>query len=217
MFPRLGAGQRIALLFAVGISICCLGLIATFPKKPAIAKPMATSVVKVIMKDGHGSGVSIGGGYVLTAAHVAADGVLYVRNSLGEDQNAETLWINKEYDIALLKVSKPEILGSAKLSCRAPMIGEELTAVGSPLQTEFSTFWGHANSDVKKFGPWNEVFSMDMTVLPGISGGPVFDKNGNVVGLAVGVALLPMGMSASVTGIGYGVPGSTICNLLART
>lgn len=219
--PTMSAPQRIAMLFAAGLAICAGGFTYAVKEKvnaeALAAKPPATSVVKLIMKDGHGSGVGIGGGFIVTAAHVAADGILWVQNSLGEQQKAETLWINKEYDIALLKLSKPEAVGVSNLSCRAPRIGEPITAVGSPLRTEFTTYWGHANGSVGKFGPWSEVFSMDLTTLPGISGGPIFDKDNNVVGLAVGVAMLPMGMSASVTGIGYGVPGSSICKLLART
>lgn len=215
MIPRLGAGQRIIMLFIFGIIVCCIGVVTTFPKQ-VHSKPMATSVVYVVMKDGHGSGVSVGGGYVITAAHVAKDGVLKIKNSLGVEQDAEVLWINEVYDIALLKASKPDEFAVSNLACRAPNIGEEITAEGSPLRTEFTRFWGHANGSVIKFGPWGEVFSMDMTVLPGISGGPIFDKGGNVVGIAVGVAMLPLGMSNSVTGIGYGVPTSTVCKLLAR-
>lgn len=213
--PTLNPLQRGLLLFVLAISICLAGAFISFPKT-VHSKPMATSVVYVVMKDGHGSGVSIGAGYVITAAHVAKDGVLKIKNSLGVEQDAEVLWINEVYDIALLKASKPEQFAVSNLACRAPNIGEEITAEGSPLRTEFTKFWGHANGAPMKFGPWGEVFSMDMTVLPGISGGPIFDKSGNVVGIAVGVAMLPLGMSNSVTGIGYGVPTSTVCKLLAR-
>ena len=216
--PTLSAPQRIALLFAIGISICMGGFFFAVKNKPKpVTVPAPTSVVKVVMKDGHGSGVSIGNGYILTAAHVAKEGVLKVKNSMGVEQDAEVLWLNEFYDVALLKVSKPELIGVSTLSCRAPDLSEEIIAEGSPLRTEFTRFWGHANGSPQKFGPWSEVFSMDMTVLPGISGGPVFDKSGKVVGIAVGVAMLPLGMSNSVTGIGYGVAGSTICKLLART
>ncbi len=217
--PSLSAAQRIIMLFVIGASICLAGLgYAIQHKKPPISPKPVSSVVFVDMGGvGHGSGVHIGRGFVLTAGHVAKEGNLKVKNDFGAIQDAEVLWYNSDYDVSLLKVTQPQLLGTANLSCRAPEIGEEIIAAGSPLRTEFTRYWGHVNGSVTKYGPWNAVFTMDMTVLPGISGGPIFDKKGDVVGIAVGVALIPMGMAASVTGIGYGVPGATICNLLART
>src|SRR5688572_27188292 len=176
MIPQLNPLQRGMLYFVGAISVAGVGAVTSFSQE-VHSKPAPTSVVKVIMKEGHGSAVSIGGGFVVTAAHVAKDGVLKIKNSLGVEQDAEVLWINEVYDIALIKASKPEEFAVSKLSCRAPNIGEEIIAEGSPLRTEFTRFWGHANGSVQKFGPWGEVFSMDMTVLPGISGGPIFDKD----------------------------------------
>jgi S1-C subfamily serine protease len=57
----------------------------------------------------------------------------------------------------------------------------------------------------------------DITTVPGQSGGPVLNADGKVVGITVGVMRVPMGFaSASYVGVGFIVPGKTICNLLAR-
>lgn len=214
--PRLNAFQRVFLCIFAAIAAVSIGVAANFPRHTP-PKPHPSSVVKVILTNGHGSGVSIGGGYVITAGHVAVDGVVSLRNSLGEEQPAEVLWYNKDYDVSILMASKPEILGNSHLSCRTPNIGEEVIATGSPLETEFTSYWGHVNSGLIHTPVWKEAVTLDMTIVPGISGGPLFDKNGNVVGIAVGVATFPFGQSPSLTGIGFAVPSSTICKLLARS
>lgn len=214
--PRLNAFQRVFMCIFAAIAAVSVGVAANFPRHTP-PKPHPSSVVKIILTNGHGSGVSIGGGYVITAGHVATDGVVSLKNSLGEEQPAEVLWYNRDYDVSVIMASKPEILGNSPLSCRTPNIGEEVIATGSPLDTEFTSYWGHVNSGMIKTGMWKEAVSLDMTIVPGISGGPLFDKHGNVVGIAVGVATFPFGLSPSLTGIGFAVPGATICKLLARS
>jgi len=191
---------------------------ALIPTPVADAKPKPSSVVKIMLPNGHGSGVAIGGGFIITAAHVthdAKDGRVKLKNSTGSEFDGEVLWQNETYDVALVR-GKNAVFGVSSLACRTPVLGEEITASGSPLQTEFSTFWGHVSGMVQKYGPWPESVTLDASITPGISGGPVFDKDGNVIGIAVGVALAKTGFTASMTGIGIMVPAQTICPLLAR-
>lgn len=49
-----------------------------------------------------------------------------------------------------------------------------------------------------------------------MSGGPVFDADGHLIGITVGGLLAPIGNSASLTGIGFIVPSKSVCELLAR-
>ncbi len=49
-----------------------------------------------------------------------------------------------------------------------------------------------------------------------MSGGPVFDAQGSVVGLSVGTALWPIGMFPTWGRIGLVVPGLKICELMGR-
>jgi len=64
----------------------------------------AASVVMVSDANGHGSGVYIGNGLVLTAAHVVGDSKTVTLHS-DRDLPGEVLWSNKKYDLALVRFS----------------------------------------------------------------------------------------------------------------
>jgi hypothetical protein len=50
-----------------------------------------------------------------------------------------------------------------------------------------------------------------------MSGGPVFDKAGNLIGLAVGIAVQPIGLGGFAPyAISYVVPVSAACHLMGR-
>jgi len=177
----------------------------------------ASSVVKVLVEGGHGSGVHIGDGYILTATHVV-EGMTGIRlkSSFGDIQDAELLWTNKTRDVALLKAKRPERLQSSTLVCAPLVVGQKVTAEGSPGAAEFVRFRGDVAGVERTAGPWMAVVPIDISGGPGISGGPIFDETGNVAGIYVGVYLVPLGMSALTTGIGIAVPSNVICELMAR-
>lgn len=175
------------------------------------------STVKVLAGQGHGSGVYIGNGIVITAAHVVAhveEATLKLRS--GELIDAEILWSNKKRDVAALKVQPTNALASAEVSCTIPSVGDSIYSEGNPANIEFITVWGKIAGEPQSLPLWDFVVPTDMTTVPGQSGGPVFNEAGKVVGITAGVMVLPMGFGASLIAIGYIVPASTICELLGR-
>jgi S1-C subfamily serine protease len=177
----------------------------------------ASSVVKVLVEGGHGSGVHIGDGYVLTATHVVEGKKgIKLKSSFGDIQDAELLWTNKARDVALLRAKRPDRLQSSPLVCAPLVVGQRVTAEGSPGAAEFVRFRGDVAGIERTAGPWLAVVPIDISGGPGISGGPIFDEAGNVAGIYVGVYLVPLGMSALTTGIGIAVPSNVICELMAR-
>lgn len=182
--------------------------------KPAAA-PLPSAIVKVLVGQGHGSGVHIGGGYVLTAAHVTQGKEVKLRLTDGSEIAAEVLWENKAHDVALLRTEAK--LRKANLVCRTAEYGEKLRALGNPLGLEFITTEGRVAGAPRELGPWRVVLPVDMTIIMGMSGGGIFDQGGNVVGIAVGVMIGNLGMIPSLTGLGAIVPSSAICDLMGRT
>lgn len=202
------------------ISIACIiaGLLwlgVTNKTEPA---GWALSTLKVMTADGgHGSGVHIGSGLILTAAHVV-DGVEHVRvkSSHGGTYPATVLWANAAYDVALLD-AQLFMVRVSHLSCRALAVGATLRAIGNPGGLEFITLRGHVSAPPQRYDELASAMILDMTIAPGMSGGPVLDSKGEVVGLVNAMMAVPTSLlSVSLMPIGYAVPGTAICRLLAR-
>ena len=189
----------------------------TGPSSSVASTSPAESMVKVLVNGGHGSGVHIGNGLVLTAAHVVvgATGVT-VKLSDGQILKGDVQWAAKAQDVALIRVEHPERMGVANLECRDMVIGEEITVYGNPLNIDYMRTYGRVGGAPRSASPWESVIPSDISVAPGNSGGPVFDADGDVIGVLVGGAVTRLGMGGSFVGMSYFVPSRTICRLLAR-
>jgi len=186
-----------------------------FPAKTASHQDPAD--VKIVGDDGgHGSGVHIGNGYIITAAHVLDTEQGYtVKAHSGQVYNAITLWKAIEYDVALMRVDKPR-LASADLDCAPLKVGDELVSKGNPYDLQFLTMRGYVASIVGKIARWHDAIIADISIAPGMSGGPVFNSRGHVVGINVGVRMASTGLGRAPTRFGVVVPSSAICALLTR-
>jgi S1-C subfamily serine protease len=178
---------------------------------------LALSTVKVLVGEGHGSGVHTGNRYIITAAHVVGQAeTVKVKTSRGVESEADVLWINKAHDIALLRAKELPGVDVSRLTCTDPMVGQHITAVGNPGPLEHITAYGRVASLLKHGKPWADFYIVSMAVAPGMSGGPVFNEQGQVVGLVVGVAMMSIGWAGAPVGFGYITPASAVCRMLAR-
>ena len=186
---------------------------ALLPPTPAATE---TATVKIVVHNGHGSGVHIGDGFIVTAAHLVGDAKeVQLKQKGGALRKADVLWVNKANDIALLRTSSAGI-GVAKLACRAVNAGDPIVAYGNPLKIEFVAAYGKIAGDPRETEPWKSVYVTDITTVMGQSGGPVYADNGDLIGITVGVMAAPIGFSGSLVGYGYVVPSTSVCELLAR-
>jgi len=206
-----------------------------FPQAVAFGENSAASVVKVsLAAGGHGTGVYIGNGRILTAAHVAKVGVeggFVIKNYLGAENHATVLWFNEVADVGLLRLDAPftdknggvNVLKAVPIACAQPdaSIGARIEVIGHPVNLENIHTWGHVASSVDMRGvpsPQVNVLA-DITIAPGSSGGPAFDIDGNLVGITVALALAPitslLGVTPSLVALTYIIPKSVICQELA--
>lgn len=209
-FLRTVASVALALVGLIALGYCIASL---DPQQPHIAG----ATLRVDVSNGHGSGVHIGNGFILTAAHVVEDEAqVTVKTDKGEKFTANVLWRNKAYDVALL--SSDARPGVARLECANPIGGEHVVAIGNPNDMAFVRTYGHiAVQQPRKYGPWESVIVVDITVGPGVSGGPLLDDNGRVAGIVVGLATTQMGpLSISTLAYSFAVPATAVCKLLAR-
>lgn len=210
--------RSIAFLCLIIIASLFLGAM-TIPKKPYARPNPAGAVVKITIKEGHGSGVHIGGGFILTAAHVVRDlPSVGIKTDTLEVQPAEVLWTNKSYDVALLKVAHPDRLKTTPLVCDTRLAkGALVYSEGNPLGLEGISTWGRIAGKAQASGPWRNVLITDMATIPGMSGGGVYDMAGRLVGITVGAMTWGTSpLSRGLSGIGYIVPGESLCMLMGR-
>ena len=86
--------------------------------------------IMVMMKDGHGSGVHIGNGFVVGGPRRGrCKDASKIRFEDGQVADAEVLWSNPDYDIAVLRYKDRGGLGRPLSPCTVPARGDNLTAV----------------------------------------------------------------------------------------
>jgi len=128
----------LACFIAIGVAIVFYGA------RPALGtNPPSDSMVKVMTETGHGSGVHIGGGLVLTAEHVVQD-LKSVRLKLTNSQiiRADVLWTSPASDVALVRAEYPHRMASARVDCRPLVVGEEISIYGNPLNVDAMRTYG---------------------------------------------------------------------------
>lgn len=210
--------------FAMWTFACTLMAIAAvgagWMRSAPAAAPTAAATVLVDTNSGHGSGVHIGNGLYITAAHVTKDAEhLTVKLDTGEDFPAEVLWANEAYDVALIK-TRPPGAAAARLDCAAPELatGTIIEIIGNPLGLRNIHTWGRVSRATEQGKAPRYSLIADITIAPGNSGGPAFDREGRLVGIVVAVSLARTGpMSSSIVPLSYVVPASAICTLLGRS
>jgi serine protease Do len=125
-------------------------------------------------------------GYVLTNSHVVegADEII-VRTSDRREFVGTLVGTDKRSDIALLKVDA-EGLPTARIgSAKDLQVGEWVLAIGSPFGFEHSATAGIVSAKGRSLPSENYVpfIQTDVAINPGNSGGPLFNLDGEVIGV----------------------------------
>ena len=134
-----------------------------------------------------GSGLIISqDGYILTNNHVVQDATeIIVRFNNREEKVAEIVGTDPRSDVALLKVDA-EGLPVARLGKAEELkVGEWVLAIGSPFGFERSATAGIVSAKGRALPSENYVpfIQTDVAINPGNSGGPLFNMDGEVVGV----------------------------------
>ena len=136
---------------------------------------------------GEGSGFIVSpDGYILTNAHVVenADEVT-VKTTDRREYTAKVVGVDKQTDVAVLKIDAKN-LPTVRLGDPEKLRpGEWVVAIGSPFGFENSVTAGivSATSRAMPGGNYTPFIQTDVAVNPGNSGGPLFNMNGEVVGI----------------------------------
>jgi serine protease Do len=125
-------------------------------------------------------------GIILTNAHVV-DGAKDVTVKLTDKRefNAKVVGADKASDVAVLRIDARN-LPTVKLdSADDVKVGQWVVAIGSPYGFENSATAGIVSANARALGDGSYVpfIQTDVAVNPGNSGGPLFNANGEVVGI----------------------------------
>lgn len=151
-----------------------------------------------------GSGFIISGdGYILTNDHVV-DGAdeITVKLSDGREFSGEVRGLDPKLDLALIKIEAGEDLPVASLGeSDGIRVGEWVMAIGNPFGLEQTVTVGivSAKGRVIGAGPYDDFIQTDASINPGNSGGPLFNMQGEVVGINTAIV-------AGGQGIGFAIP-----------
>lgn len=172
-------------------------------------EPLLRSTVYIAVGDGHGSGMIVGPGLVLTAYHaVRTEDRPGVRFYDGQSANGKVVWTAPGRDLALIAVDIPKGHPVPPMSCDDIAPGERIIAVGHPLQSEWVAVSGHMP---EWQGYHDRYVSLGLRIGQGASGGPVFDNEGQVVGIVLNILTRRL---YAKKGIGYMLPARDFCQTI---
>jgi serine protease Do len=189
-----------------------------------------TSTGLVTKQRSSGSGVMLSSdGYIVTNNHVvknarrvrvqlvsppdgpgaSPDAALHAHGKLLE---ARVIGVDREADLAVLKVDAPIPLATVKLAdSDALRQGQIVLAFGNPLGLENSVSLGIVSSLGRQIKPDDPMvyIQTDAPINPGNSGGPLLDANGDVVGINTFI----LTQSGGSEGIGFAIPSNVVRNV----
>ncbi|MFK5879566.1 MAG: trypsin-like peptidase domain-containing protein [Flavobacteriaceae bacterium] len=173
---------------------------------------------KVNTEEGLGSGVLISDdGLIWTASHVVHSAEkIAIKFTDGDIYEAEVLSTSPSADVAMIK-----IIGDFQLKNKyvatigdsdKVVIGQEIFVIGSPLGIEQTLTRGIVSGKITQgnvFSPV-EFIQTDAAINPGNSGGPLFNMDGEVIGIASFI----MSQSGGFVGLGFGASSNVATKIL---
>jgi serine protease Do len=166
---------------------------------------------------GQGSGFIIDpAGYVVTNHHVVgrAESVK-VELADGRELSAKVVGTDPQTDMALLKVEAGAPLPFVRFGdSDAARVGEWVLAMGNPFGLGGTATTGIVSARGRQIGagPYDDFLQTDAAVNPGNSGGPLFNTQGEVIGVNTAI-FSPSGANA---GIGFAVPAKLAQQVIAQ-
>ncbi len=153
-------------------------------------------------------------GFILTNNHVIENAArLEVRTKDGRRYEAKVIGTDDKTDIAVLKIEAEGLPAGTLGDSDAVRVGQLVFAIGVPynLDFSFSGGWISAKGRTNLLGSvdpkimYEDYLQTDTFINPGNSGGPLFDVDGQVIG-----------MNSYINGIGRGLAFAIPSNMLKQ-
>ncbi len=165
-----------------------------------------------------GTGFALNNGYIVTNYHVVEDAksinINGVNGNFDVSYSASVVATDKINDLAILKINDNRFKGFGtlpyKIKTSTSEVGEEIFVLGYPLTStmgdEIKLTTGVISSKTGFQGDAS-LYQISAPVQPGNSGGPLFDNNGNLIGIVNAKHI-------GAENVGYAIKTSLLRNLV---
>ena len=165
-----------------------------------------------------GTGFALNNGYIATNYHVVENAksikVQGIRGSFNTEYNATVISTDKFNDLAIIKINDSRFNGFGTIPYRVKTstseVGEDVFVLGYPLTTtmgdEIKLTTGVISSKTGFQGDVS-LYQISAPIQPGNSGGPLFDGNGNLIGIV-------NAKHQGAENVGYAIKTSYLRNLM---
>ncbi len=149
-------------------------------------------------------------GYIATNLHVIENAnKISVITSNGEVYDAALIGQDKKTDIALVKINVEDTLSSVVFGDSDMVkVGDWVLAIGNPFGLGSSVTAGIISAKSRDIGdsPYNNYLQTDASINQGNSGGPMFNIDGEVVGINTAI----FSNSGTAVGVGFALPSNDV-------
>lgn len=171
-----------------------------------------------VPQQGQGSGFILNKeGLILTNNHVI-DNAQKVEVKLSDKHTykAQVLGVDKNHDLALLKINAPNLVPATLAQSNGLTVGQRVYAIGNPFGLSGTMTRGIISAIRSISGPQGnpieDAIQTDAAVNPGNSGGPLLNSKGEVIGITT---LIANNGADQSSGIGFAIPIDTATAVLA--
>ena len=166
-------------------------------------------------RDGIGSGVIFSNdGYIVTNLHILSSQNISVKLDNGKKYMASIIGIDKNTDIAVLKISSNEELKPINFANSDSLkIGDRVLAIGNPYGIGISVSNGIISATGRDYGnPYLQLVQTDAAINPGNSGGALINENGNLIGINSKI----FSKTGAYQGIGFAIPSNLVVQIATQ-
>ena len=166
-------------------------------------------------KSGIGSGVIFSKeGYIVTNLHILNSKNIIVQLNNGKNYPANIIGIDKNADIAVLKISSDENLNPINIANSDNLkIGDKVLAIGNPYGIGISVSNGIVSATGRDYGnPYLQLIQTDAAINPGNSGGALINENGNLIGINSKI----FSSTGAYQGIGFAIPSNLVVQIATQ-
>lgn len=164
---------------------------------------------------GWGSGViASSDGYIITNTHVIDGGdSASVVLCDGSEYDAKLIGYDTSSDIALIKIDAEGLTAAEFASSSDLRVGDSVAAIGNPLSPDLrltmtSGIISALNREINANGVAMTLIQTDASINEGNSGGPLFNDQGQVIGITNMKMISTFG--SGIEGLGFAIPSDTI-------